>query len=82
MAKNTIDLIKMKSLKKLTQKLSGDDRKLLSYAIDEIERSMYFETRDDILFNLKKEYDRGGEKALSKLLKYLIEKPKPFFKDR
>jgi len=70
------------ALKKLTQKLEWKDRKLLSFAIDEIERGTYFETRGEILRILKRVADNETPEAVIEKLEYMINKPMPYFKDR
>jgi hypothetical protein len=70
------------ALKKLTYKLEGKDRELLSFAIDEIERATYFETRGEILRIIKRVADNETPEAVIKKLDYMINKPMPYFKDR
>lgn len=70
----------MKSLKKLTQRLGPNKRKLLSYAIDEIETATYMETRSWFLRRIQKWLDQGRD--IQKEIDYMKSKPYPKVKER
>jgi len=62
--------------------LNVEQKEEFSFVVDEIERATYFETRSDILTSLKRAQTSGKRPGLVEYLNYLINKPKPFIKDR
>ena len=82
LTKPTKEELDLPSLKKLHKMLPQDQRKLLSYAMGELEIAIYNETRRELLVGLKKELDKRGKDALVENLLYRLSKPELIAKKR